>query len=149
MGNGAAGVRKGSGVQFSRNIGGPGAGDPGRIHYPSITLKEVLKRARDSYYEIEAPGWLDSQVMAVDATMPADATKEQFQEMLRTLITDRFGLNHHAATREITGYSLVLAKNGPKMKQSADRSDADRARPSPPIGKGPDGFLVLPPVTVN
>lgn len=147
MGNGAVGVRKGSGVQVPRNIGGPGAEDPGRIHYPFITLKEVLKRAWDSYYEIEGPGWLDSQVVAVDATMPTDTTKEQFQEMLRNLITDRFGLKYRVATREITGYSLALAKNGPKMRQSADQSDADWARPSPPIGKGADGFPVLPPVT--
>lgn len=146
MGNGAVGVRKGSGVQVPRNIGGPGTEDPGRIHYPFITLKEILKRAWDSYYEIEGPGWLDSQVVAVDATMPTETTKEQFQEMLRNLITDRFGLKYHVASKEITGYSLVPAKNGSKMKQSADQSDAAWARLSPPASKGPDGFPVLPAV---
>jgi uncharacterized protein (TIGR03435 family) len=146
MGNGAVGVRKGSGVAIPRNVGGPGTEDPGRIHYPFITLKDILKRAWDSYSDIEGTGWLDTQVVAVDATMPTDTTKEQFQEMLRNLVTDKLGLKYHVATRELTGYALVVAKNAPKMKQSADQSDTDWARPSRPTAKGADGFPVLPPV---
>lgn len=139
-------VRKGSGVTIPRNTGGPGTDDPGRIHYPIITLKELLKRAWDSYYEIEGPGWLESQVVTVDATMPPDTTKAQFQEMLRNLIMERFGLQYHAGKKEIAGYALVIAGNGPKMKVSADQSDAELARPQPPTGRGKDGFPTLPPV---
>jgi uncharacterized protein (TIGR03435 family) len=118
-GDGTRTTRKGSGVQIPRNTGGPGTGDPGRIHYPLITLKELLGRAWGSYSEIESPGWLDTQVVAVEATMPPDTTKEQFKEMLRNLITDRFGLKYHTETKEAVGYTLSLAKSGPKMKESA------------------------------
>jgi uncharacterized protein (TIGR03435 family) len=145
--DGKIGVRKGSGIQIQPNTGGPGTDDPGRIHYPLITLKQLLRRAWDSYYEIEGPGWLDSQAVAVDATMPPDTTKAQFQEMLRNLITERFGLRYHAGKKEITGYALVIGGSGPKLKPSADQGDAEWARPAPPGRRGPDGFPVLSPVS--
>jgi uncharacterized protein (TIGR03435 family) len=115
--------RKGSGIHLPRNTGGPGTDDPGRIHYPLITLKELLRRAWDSYYEIDGPGWLDSQAVAVEATMPPDTTKEQFKKMLRNLITDRFGLNYHTERKEAAGYTLSLSKNGSKMTIAPTRQD--------------------------
>jgi bla regulator protein blaR1 len=139
------GVRKGSGIQIPRNTGGPGTDDPGRIHYPLISLKELLRRAWDSYYEIDGPAWLGSQAVTLDATMPPDTSKAQFQEMLRNLITERFGLQYHAGKKEITAYVLEIARNGPKLKLSADQSDAEWARPAPPTRRGRDGFPVMPP----
>ena len=56
MEDGKVGVSKGSGIQIPPNTGGPGTDDPGRIHWPLITLKELLRRAWDSYYEINGPG---------------------------------------------------------------------------------------------
>jgi uncharacterized protein (TIGR03435 family) len=102
-----------------RNTGGPGTDDPGRIHYPLMSLRNLLGRAYDSYYEIKGPGWLDDTIVAVDATMPPATTKEQFREMLGNLIADRFGLKYHIETKEISGYTLVVAKSGPKLKESA------------------------------
>ncbi len=143
--NGQRMVHKGSGTPIPRNTGGPGTEDPGRIHYGLISLKELLRQGWSSYYEIEGPGWLGSQVVTVDATMPPSTTKEQFQEMLRNLITERLGLKYHAETKDVAGYALTVAKNGPKMKESADQSDAGFARPQPPTRSGPDGFPILTP----
>ena len=147
MEGGGIGVRKGSGIQIPRNSGGPGTDDPGRIHYPLITLKELLRRAWASYYEIDGPSWLDSQTVAVDATMPQETTEEQFQEMLRNLVTERFGLQYHPGKKEITSYALTIASKGPKMKASADQGEAAWARPARPLGSGKDGFPILPPVS--
>jgi uncharacterized protein (TIGR03435 family) len=138
-------TRKGSGITVPRNSGGPGTDDPGRIHYPLISLKALLVRAWDSYFEIVGPGWLDTQIVQVDATMPPDTTKAQFQEMLRNLITDRFQLKHHTETKQITGYALVVTKNGLKMKESADQNGGLPGPFSRATQKGPDGFLILPP----
>jgi len=135
-------------VQIPRNTGGPGSDDPGRIHYPLITLKELLRRGwGDSYFEIQSPDWLGSQTVAIDATMPRDTTKEQFREMLRNLITDRFGLKYHAEARAASGYILVLAKNGPKMKESTDQTEGVPGPRSAPTGRTPDGFPIVPPRT--
>lgn len=141
---GRIGVTKGSGVQMPRNTGGPGTDDPGRIHWPLISLKQLLRLAWDSYYEIDGPGWLDSQMVAVDATMPPDTTKAQFQEMLRNLINERFTLQHHVVKKEIAGYSLVIARNGPKLTKSADQGDAEYARPPRPIRGDQYGFPIIP-----
>jgi bla regulator protein BlaR1 len=138
-------TRKGSGVSVPQNTGGPGTDDPGRIHYPYITLRALLRRAWDLSYEFDGPGWLDEQAVAVDATMPPDTTKAQFQEMLRNLITERFGLQYHAQRKEIMGYALVIGKNGPKLKVSADQGEAEPARVGRPTGTGADGFPIFPP----
>jgi len=147
MEDGRVGVRKGSGIQIPRNTGGPGTDDPGRIHYPLISLKQLLRRAWDSYHEIEGPSWLDSQAVTVDATMPPGTTKAQFQEMLRNLIVERFGLQYHAGKKEIAGYALVVARNGPKLKASADQGEAEWAHPQPPTRSDTDGFPVRLPFT--
>jgi uncharacterized protein (TIGR03435 family) len=148
MEDGRIGVRKGGGIRIPPNTGGPGTEDPGRIHWPLISLKQLLRRAWDSSYEIEGPGWLDTQAVAVDATMPPDTSKAQFQEMLRNLITERFGLQYHAGKKELAGYALVIARNGPKLKESADQSEAEYARPVQLTrNKDKDGFNTYPPVT--
>ena len=77
--------------------------------------------------------------------MPPDTNKAQFQEMLRNLITERFGLQYHPGKKEITGYALVIAGNGPKLKASADQGEAEYARPGRPASRDKDGFPVLPP----
>ena len=147
MEGGRIAAQKGSGIQIPRNTGGPGTDDPGRIHYPLISLKELLRQAWDSFHDIDGPGWLDSQAVTVDATMPPDTTKAQFQEMLRNLIGERFGLRHHVEKKQITGYALVIAGSVPKMKVSADQGEAEYARPVRPTARGKDGFPVLPPVS--
>lgn len=142
---------KGSGIAIPRNTGGPGTDDPGRIHYPLISLKSLLQRAYDSYVEIVGPGWLDSDFVQVDATMPPDTSKAQFREMLRNLIADRFKLQSHAATREVSGYALTVTGNGPKMKESAaspapQGGDESHPQPSPRSRQiGPDGFPIPTP----
>jgi uncharacterized protein (TIGR03435 family) len=141
---------RGVDIQRFRNTGGPGTTDPGRIHYPLISLQALLHRAYDSYFEIKAPEWLDTQVVQVDATMPPDTTKEQFREMLGNLITDRFQLKSHVEAKEIGGYSLVVAKNGPKIKESADAPASQAPNGAAPApgprsrARGPDGFPIPP-----
>jgi uncharacterized protein (TIGR03435 family) len=124
--------RKGSGIQVPRNTGGPGTDDPGRIHYPLISLKALLRRAWESSYEIEGPSWLASQAVAVDATMPPNTTKEQFQEMLRNLITDRFGLKYHTSNKEVTGYALVIAGDRQERSETEGVGGPGRGRVGAP-----------------
>jgi uncharacterized protein (TIGR03435 family) len=137
-----------------RRTGGPGTSDPDRNHYPLVSLKGLLDEAWEgSYSEIRSAEWLDTQVVSVDATMPPDTTKEQFQEMLRNLVTDRFQLQYHIETKEIPGYTLVVTRNGPKLKESAAVPDAQdeaafnemkRNGSTGPRRTGPDGFDLPP-----
>ncbi|HTB14781.1 MAG TPA: TIGR03435 family protein [Bryobacteraceae bacterium] len=133
-----------------RTTGGPGTNDPGRIHYPLVSLKGLLTRAYEAYFEIKGPGWLDTEAVEVEATMPPETTKEQFREMLANLIEDRFKLKYHVETKEIAGYSLVVAKGGLKLKESVEAAVPQEPRDDPPALSqrprviGRDGFAMLP-----
>jgi uncharacterized protein (TIGR03435 family) len=48
----------------------------------------------------------------------AAPTKEEFRQMLQSLLADRFKLKIHRENREMPVYALVLGKNGPKFKDS-------------------------------
>jgi uncharacterized protein (TIGR03435 family) len=72
--------------------------------------------------------------------------------MLQNLLAERFKLTMHRETKDLPMYALIVAKNGPKMKESGDappvkESDADAPPPPLPMQPkiGPDGFPVLPP----
>jgi uncharacterized protein (TIGR03435 family) len=133
-----------------RPSGGPGTQDPGRIHYPYMTLRNLLTTAYDiKTFQIVGPGLLDTERFDITATMPPDTTKEQFRAMLQNLLAERFKMTIHRETKELPMYSLVVAKNGPKMKESTDAApvnDGDPPLPPPLPAQpkiGPDGFPAL------
>src|SRR5271165_4347402 len=129
--------------------GGPGTKDPGRIRYPFMSLKNLLMNAYDvKSFQVSGPAFLDSERFDITATMPPETTKEQFRVMLQNLLAERFKLTVHRETKELPMYSLVVAKNGPKMKESAEMpaptETPDAPPPPPPLPSqpkmGPDGF---------
>jgi uncharacterized protein (TIGR03435 family) len=51
---------------------------------------------------------------------PSTATEAELLGMLQRLLTDRFKLKFHRETNEIDGFALVIAKNGPKIREAKD-----------------------------
>ena len=116
-------------VGMLKPTGGPGTDDPGRIRYPAISMKFLLMNAygvRDR--QIAGPSWLDAEFYAIDATMPPSTTPDQFRAMLQTLLAERFQLKIHREMKESRDYSLVVAKNGPKMKESESAPGGDSSK---------------------
>jgi uncharacterized protein (TIGR03435 family) len=77
--------------------------------------------------------------------MPPDTQKEQFQLMMQKLLAERFHLAVHHETRNFPGYELVVAKGGPKLKETVVKPTAgvtDGLPPPPPQGIGKDGFPI-------
>ena len=76
------------------------------------------------------PDWVarGAERFDVDAKAenPAATTEAQLLEMLKALLADRFQLKFHREEREIQGFILVVAKNGPKFKESAKDASAPR-----------------------
>jgi len=104
-----------------RRSGGPGTDDPGRIHYPHMTLKSMLVQAYAvAGFQIRGPGWLDEERFDIEATLPPETTKAQFSLMLQNLIAERFKMSIRRETLEISGYAIVLARNGPKLRKSTE-----------------------------
>jgi len=132
------------------NSGGPGTTNPGRIHLCCVGMFSLAMRAYDvAIDQIGGPAWImdnmGPNLYQLDATMPADTTKAQFQIMMQRLLADRFHLTVHHETRNSPGYDLVVAKDGPKLKESAPRPDA--VVPGAPQNpkRGADGTSILPP----
>lgn len=115
---------------------GPGTSDPGRIHRNAVRLKDLVIAAYNvKDFQIVGPSWLDSDDettrFTIDATMPPDTTKEQLRIMWQNLLAERFKLTIHRETKELPKYSLLVAKNGPKMKKSAQVTPSKEDAPPP------------------
>jgi uncharacterized protein (TIGR03435 family) len=133
-------------------IGGPGTSDPGRIRYPVISLQFLIALAynQKATGKFVGPDWLDTDFFQVEATMPPSTTEDQFRMMLQNLLAERFKLKVHRESKESSVYSLQIAKNGPKLKESKEQEDvplppdAFGHRPQGRAELGPDGFPLHP-----
>jgi uncharacterized protein (TIGR03435 family) len=120
--------------------GGPGTSDPEQITYSGLPLKAILMNAYDVRpYQINGPGWLDTERFDIVAKVPSGATKEQVRMMLQNLLRDRFGLKLHHETKDSQIYELVVDKNGPKFKPTtmAETGSAPASDGPPPPPSGP------------
>jgi uncharacterized protein (TIGR03435 family) len=82
-------------------------------------VPEIL--GRDQFYDVAA------KVEGEDTPV-----LEQVRPMLRTLLADRFQLQFHRETKELSVYNLVVGKNGPKLKESTGPTP-----PQPVANNGP------------
>ena len=111
----AAGHSEGSSQE-----GGPGSGAPGRITVSNRLLRSMLIEAYGiRNFQIEHPAWVGENRYDIVAKVPAGATKQQAQIMMRNLLKERFQLQIRREKRDLPVYALVPAKNGVKMKASS------------------------------
>jgi uncharacterized protein (TIGR03435 family) len=132
-------------------MGGPGTKDPGRIRYSNLSLKWLLVTAYGvNDFQIEGPAWMETERFEIDATMPADTTKEQLLEMLRNLLAERFKIAMHRETKDAPAYTLVVVKTGLKMVVALPAATLPEGGPSAAASprefeRDRDGFPQLPP----
>jgi uncharacterized protein (TIGR03435 family) len=84
----------------------------------------------------------------------AQATEQQLLTMLQGVIVERFQMKFHRETREIRGFSVVVAKNGPKLHDSRSEDEslsfADgsiKPRPGQPVSLRAHRYSI--PILVN
>ena len=138
----APGTRGGRGGPVQ---GGPGTSDPENLRYERALFRQLLMDAygvqRD---QIKGPDWATADAVAggalfdISAKIPPGATKEQVATMLQNLLKERFQLALHRTAVEVSGYALVIAKGGAKLKQSAG-----------PLGESERKVLKNGPITVQ
>ncbi len=101
------------------------------------------------------PGWIDSERYDIDAKMdeatiealkklPPEEAVERRRLMLQSLLAERFKLKASQSSKELPIYALVVAKNGPKLSQSAVTPSPGPASPGPasgPAGPGPRSMM--------
>ena len=95
---------------------------PGRLSLINATPASLIRRAFgiQEWQIIGSPAWISTERFDIIAvTGGADQLTDKSREpFLQALLADRFGLKYHKETRELDGYSLVVAKNGPKLVQN-------------------------------
>jgi len=92
-------------------------GDPGRINYTAVNLKNLVSRAfAVKGYQVSGPSWIDSERYDVTAKIPEGVTPDQVPAMLRALLEERFKLKTHLEKKEMPAYELLQAKGGAKME---------------------------------
>jgi uncharacterized protein (TIGR03435 family) len=137
--------------------GGPGTSDPTHVRYFRVTLQYLLglayasidPRSGELIYpdldQISGPGWIGSERYDVVANVPPGATRAQVPEMWRNLLVDRFHLVLHGTKKEFPGYELVVAKGGPKLKETVDMPGQAPPTTPPRLTLDKDGFPNVPP----
>ncbi len=103
------------------NISGP------RFTTEAVSLDNLITYAYDlqDYQVFGAPPWAVSSVNSdrydITAKAPGDgtlSTRINRKKLLQSLLADRFQIKFHRDTKELPVYLLVIAKGGPKLKES-------------------------------
>lgn len=90
---------------------------PGRVRLANWALLDLVAAAyRVRANQVSGPSWLGDQGFDIEATAPEGTQKEHLNDMLRSLLEERFGLKVHRSAQTTSGFALVLAKDGPKLK---------------------------------
>jgi uncharacterized protein (TIGR03435 family) len=107
--------------------------DGAMVRYTSLPMKSYIRMAyRVNDYQVLGPDWLAAENFDIAAKLPEGATRAQLPEMIQSLLADRFKLVLHRDKKEFPVYALVVAKNGPKLKESTPDSGAEAS----PAAKG-------------
>ena len=120
-----------------------------------VTLRMLIRTAYgvDDSRIFGAPNWLDSEKYDVEARMESsvanrlgEMSEEQRnverRRMLQALLADRLKLTLHRQTTQLGVYTLVVAKNGPKL-QEAKPGDTYPNGLKDPEGGSPAGIFRL------
>jgi uncharacterized protein (TIGR03435 family) len=117
-----------------------GVNRSGTITTLNTTLLYLVKFAYGVHPKqvIGAPAWIDADKFDITAKpdQPGFPTMEQMQSVLQKLLAERFGLVFHKEKRELSAYTITVAKGGEKITKDEDH-------PVPSFGGGPlSGFVV-------
>src|SRR5262249_60434712 len=81
----------------------------------------------------------DTQTFQIEAVSddPGRATTTQLREMLKAMLANRFRLAVARETREVSGYALLIADHGPKIRPAVGNDESVTAsNPSTGIPNG-------------
>lgn len=94
------------------------------VSLSGVSIVELMRMAFDlsSFQFVSVPRWAVTEKFAVMAKTERPVTADERKEMMQALLADRFRLRVHRETRKIAGYALVVAKGGPKFRETPDKN---------------------------
>jgi uncharacterized protein (TIGR03435 family) len=106
--------------------------EPDRYVASNCSLQMLIKEAygTDDYRILGGPQWINSARYEIEARIDVetyrqlqklnyDQLKLAHQQMVQALLSDRFKLEIHQDTKVLPIYSLVITKNGPKLREAS------------------------------
>ena len=113
--------------------GGPESSNPGSWSCEYYSLHNLLSKAfalDDS--QISGPSWMSSRRFHISAKLAPATTQEQFREMLRNLMIDRFSLVAHRESRVVARYELAVGNRDRNLlRKSAERMPRTESASAP------------------
>jgi uncharacterized protein (TIGR03435 family) len=85
---------------------------------PALRIIGIPPELEKAAFDIQAK--IDPAEFERVKALPRDQQAEVGEQMVRQLLADRFKLVLHTETRELTVYTLVVAKSGPKLQPSKE-----------------------------
>jgi uncharacterized protein (TIGR03435 family) len=110
----------------------------GRFTATNVTAKRLIEWAYGvrSFQLSGEPGWVDSERFDVaakaDGNPRYDFLQPKLETMFRAVLADRFQLAVHTVTKELPIYSLVVGKNGPKIRAAEEGDCPEVPNPQSP-----------------
>ena len=90
--------------------------DPARLTMVNVSLGTAVRWAyKLGVYEISGPDWISNARFDFTAKAASPVSEDQLRLMLRALLKERFKLEVHRQVKDISGYALVVGKNGTKL----------------------------------
>jgi uncharacterized protein (TIGR03435 family) len=120
----------------------------GRCVFSHVSLHYLVRVAytfelQDGMDDLIAnePSWMKSELFDVNAVAasPEKATRSDLHAMLQGLLADRFKLQLHRDHKEVQGYALMVAKNGPKLKADTSGDEHGSLLPGGGLTLGMEG----------
>lgn len=97
----------------------------------NYTVKLLIAAAYDLNPETISggPGWMNSDHYDILGETPGNVRPDHDEQMamLRALLSERFGLTFHREQKVFSVYELTVAKDGPKLKKSAEPENSQPA----------------------
>jgi uncharacterized protein (TIGR03435 family) len=103
---------------------------PNGLYAEAVTTRMLIRNAyRVQEFQIEGgPGWITQDRFTVEAKAAGAVGPGQLPLMMQSMLADRFKLKVHHETREMPVYSLIVEKNGHKLKPAKDPNAPPDAR---------------------
>jgi uncharacterized protein (TIGR03435 family) len=94
----------------------------------NVTLKRLVAEAyRLQLNQVTGPAWIGESEYDVDAKVASAHTAEQTEQMLQSLLADRFKLSEHTVFKDTRVLELSVSAGGPKIHPVKDNQTAPAA----------------------
>jgi len=92
--------------------------DEARVNIGAFSMANLIGMAYAiKLYQVSGPDWIAAEKYDIQAKMREGSSRDQIPEMLQALLEERFKLAVHRDRKELPVYTLVVGKNGLKMRE--------------------------------